>query len=236
MQEFRIEGHALRREHRFSVLSWGTILLLTTATILLFVLGVTGHLSANSNLRWLFVFTFFGAVIGACILGCLEALHYAKRQMVFVLDDNEIIRKRQGYPDVKIAFSEIETLSEELRWLIINSTEPRRKIAVPNNVRGYEVIRAELAKHHDLLPLAKFPLKSAALPPVAILCWAAVLWLRDPRVVVPAGAIGLTLLVFGSYQLWILLRRGRKRSFALVCLGFAWIAAALIIYARAVRL
>lgn len=240
MQEFRIEGHALRRENRFSVLSWGTILLLTAATVLLFVLGVTGHLSANSNLRWLFVFTVLGAVIGASILACLEALHYAKRQMVFVLDDNEIVRKRQGYPDVKIAFSEIETLSEELRWLIIYSSEPRRKIAVPTNVQGYEVIRAEIAKHHALSPPAKFPLESvakgAALTILSILSWAAVLWLRDPRAVIIAGVAGLTLLGIGSYRLWILLRRAQKRLLALVCLGFTWIAAVLLIYARAVRL
>lgn len=239
MQEFRIEGHALRRESRFSLLSWGTILLLTAATVLLFLLGVTGHLSANSSLRWLFVVTFFGAVIGACILACLEALHYAERQMIFVLDDNGIVRRRQGYPDVKVAFSEIETLSEELGWLIIYSVEPRRKIAVPTNIRGYETIRAELARHHALSPPATFPLKSAAngvaLTTLSILSWAAVLWLRDPRAAIVGGVVGLTLLGSGSYRLWILLRRAQKRLLALVCLGFAWIAAVLLIYARVVR-
>jgi hypothetical protein len=54
----------------------------------------------------------------------------------------------QGHPDIEIAFSEIETLREELRWLVITTAEPRRKIAVPNDVNGYELLRAELVKHH----------------------------------------------------------------------------------------
>ncbi len=48
--------------------------------------------------------------------------------MVFVLNDNEIAQKRTGYPDVKIAFSEIATLREELRWLIIKTAKPGRRL------------------------------------------------------------------------------------------------------------
>ena len=112
MIEFKIEGDALRREARFRVLSWSAVLLLMAATVLLFVLGVNGVLGASSSLRFLFVFTLLGTVASACILACREALSYAERQMIFVLCDNGIVRKRQGYPEVKIAFSEINTLSE----------------------------------------------------------------------------------------------------------------------------
>jgi hypothetical protein len=94
------------------------------------------------------VLTGLGTVVGACVVGFREALHLAERQMVFVLNDNEIVRKRKGYPDVTIAFSEIATLREELRWLIIKTAEPQRKIGIPNTVSGYDAICAELAKHH----------------------------------------------------------------------------------------
>ena len=112
MREFKIEGDALRRESRIRLLSWGIVLLLLAITVLLFALGVNGVLGASSSLGFLFVFTLLGTVAGACILACREALNYAERQMIFILSDNGIIRKRQGYPDVKIAFSEINTLSE----------------------------------------------------------------------------------------------------------------------------
>lgn len=237
MQEFKIEGDALRREARFRMSSWGTVLFLMAVTVFMFVLRFQG-LRADSNLRWVAVLAFLSAIIGAGILACREALQRATREMVFVLDDTGIVRRRQGYPDVNIGFSEVETVSERRRWLIIYSAEPRRKIAVPTNVRGYETIRAELAKHHALSPLAKFPLKSvakgAALTMLSILSWAAVLWLRDPRAVIIAGVVGLALLGIGSYLLWILLRRAHKRLLALVCLCFAWIAAVLLIYVRVV--
>ena len=124
MPEFKIEGDALRREARFRVLSWGSVLLLLGVTVLLFTLGVSGDLSASPDLGWLFVLTGLGTIIGAYVLASREALHFAERQMVFVLNDNEIVRKRKGYPDVKIAFSEIATLREELRWLIIKTAVP----------------------------------------------------------------------------------------------------------------
>jgi cytochrome c oxidase subunit IV len=241
VREFKIEADALsrRRETRIRLLLWGTVLLLTAATILIFVLGVSGALNAKSILILLFVFTVLGSVIGVSILACREALNYAKRQMVFVLDGSKIVRKRQGYPEVKIAFSEIETLSEELGWLIIKSTEPRRKITVPNNVRGYEVIRTEIAKHHALSPSAKFPLmsatKSTALMIISVLSWATVLWFPDMRVVIPAGAIALVTLAVGSYRLWTLLHRDSKRPILWICLGFVWFSAILIIYLRLVR-
>jgi hypothetical protein len=209
------------------MLSWGIALLLMAITVFIFVLRFLG-LTAGPNAGWLAVLAFLGALFGGCILACREAMNYAERQMVFVLGDNEIIRKRHGYPDVKIAFSEIETLTEELRWLIVTSIGPRRKIAVPSNVRGYEAIRAELAKHHALSPPSRFPLKGTVLMTVSLLSWAAVIWLRDLKAVIPAGGIGLTLLVFGSYRLWVLLRRRRKTLLALVCLGFVWIAVAVV--------
>jgi hypothetical protein len=146
--EFKIEGDALRREARIRMLSWGSVLLLLGVTILLFTLGVSGDLSASPNLGRLFALTGLGTVVGAYIVGFRESLRFAERQMVFVLNDNEIVRKRNGYPDVKIAFSEIATLREELRWLIIKTAEPQRKISIPNTVSGYDAICAELAKHH----------------------------------------------------------------------------------------
>jgi hypothetical protein len=235
VQEFRIEGDTLRRESRFRALSWGTVLLLMVIAVVLSVLGAYGALRSNSNLGWLFVFTLLGTVFGACILACREALNCAEREMIFVLDDKRIGRRRQGYPEVEIAFSEVETLREELRWLVITSAEPRRKIAIPNDVKGYEVIRAELAKHHALSARAEFPLKGTALLVVSVLSWVAVLWFRDARVVSSAGAVALITLAFGSRRLWTLLHRSSKRPLLWTSLGFAWLVALLLIYLRVVR-
>lgn len=246
MLEFKIEADALskRSEARFRLLSWGAVLSLIAIIVLIFVFGFLGLLSVGSDFRWLawlIVPATPVAVVGASILAIREALRRAEREMVFVLDDNGIVRRRKGFPEVKIAFSEVDYLGEELRWLVVKSTDPLRKIAIPNDVKGFEVIRAELAKHHALSPPAKFSLKSAALmksvalTAISILSWAAVLWLRDVRVVIPAGAIALISLAVGTHRLWTLLHRGSKRTLLWVCLGFVWFSAILLIYVRAMR-
>ena len=244
MLEFKIETDALneRREakgRKGRLLSWGIVLLLFAMAVSIYALGLLGLLSADSDLRWLAwlsVPAILGAVIGASILACREALRRAECEMVFVLDDNGIVRRRKGFPEVRIAFSEVDTLGEELRWLVVKSIEPRRKIAIPNNVEGFEVIRAELTKHHALsAQVKKLPLKSAAPMTISVLSWAAVLWFRDVRVVIPAGVIAMAFLALGSRRLWTLLRRGPKRLFSLVCLGIVWFSAILLIYLRVVR-
>ena len=239
MPEFKIEGDALRREARIRMLSWGSVLLMLGVTILLFALGVSGDLSASPDLRWLFVLTGLGTVVGACVVGAREALRLAERQMVFVLNDDEIVRKRKGYPDVKIAFSEIATLREELRWLIIKTAEPQRKIAIPNTVSGYDAICAELAKHHPLsarVDRVEIPLKTTALLAAAIISWTAAMWSRDVGVVILSGTAGLITLAIASHSVWTVLHSRVKRPLLWASLGGAWLMAILVIYLRVVRL
>lgn len=233
MSEFRIEGAALKREARFRVWSWGTILLLLAVTILLFFLGVNGVLRAAPSLRLLFVFTGPVTVIGACILACREALRYAERMMVFALDEDKLIRKRKGFPDVQIRFSEIDTLREEMRWLVVQSTEPRRKIAIPNEIHDYETVRAELSKRHPLAPRVEgLPLKSIGPLMISILGWAGVLLLHDAKVVLASGALALISLGFASYRLLHVVRRGPRRVYLLICLGVVWAIGIVLIYSH----
>jgi hypothetical protein len=235
MPEFRIENDALRRDARFRVLSWGTVLLLLAVATFLLALRDSGYIGDSSALRSLFFLTIISAAVTAIFLAPREGLRRVESKMVFALDDNRIIRRRQGYPDVEVAFSEIETLREELRWLVVVSTEPQRKIAVPRDVSGYELIRAELAKHHPLSPRVTSPLKGKALLTVSALSWAGVLWFRDVRAIIAAGIVAVVTLGFGSYRVWTLLYRRSRRRLLWISLGLAWLVALLLIYLRLVR-
>ena len=239
MAEFKIEGEALRREAQLRILSWGTILLLLALTVLLFTLRASGRLDANSELGFVFAFALLATIVGAYVVASREALRFAERQMTFALNDNEIVRRRKGYPDVRIAFSEIATLREELRWLIIKSAEPQGKIAIPNTVSGYDAICAELAKHHPLsarVDRVGFPVRTAAWLAAAILSWTAVMWFRDVRVVVLAGTNGFITLAIGSHSLWTILHSRVRRPLLWASLGCAWLTAILLIYLRLVHL
>jgi hypothetical protein len=189
---------------------------------------------------WLAAFTIIGAVMAAYIVAFQQGMQRFKHQMVILLSDREIVRKRRGWPDVKIAFSEISNLHEEPSWLVVESVEPRRRIIVPKEVQGFESLRAELAKQHPLVVLAKRPVKGTAIKgivfaAISVLCWAAVLWFRDMTLALIAGVVGLGFLVSESYRLWVLLRHGPKRFLVLVCLGLAWLAALILISIRVVR-
>jgi len=98
--------------------------------------------------------------------------------MVFVLGNQELIRRREGWPEEKIAYSEIKTAYDWLDTLIIKSIDPLRIIAVPREVRGFEVIRVELAKHYPIategeILRAKPTWRSVVVGIVTILSWCA---------------------------------------------------------------
>ncbi|HWF92299.1 MAG TPA: hypothetical protein VN684_08445 [Terriglobales bacterium] len=237
MPEFRIENNALKRETRFRMLSWGVVLLLTVIAAVLFILRASGYIGDSSNLGGLFVLAIFGAAVTAIVLAPREGLHRAERKMVFVLEDDAIVRKRQGYPDVRIPFPEINTLSEELGRLIITSVEPRRKIGIPYSVSRYEEIRTELTRHCHLSARMVLPWKNIVLPVITFVSWGAVLWLQAIPGVIAAGGVAVCSLAFGSYRLWATLRYNRKRPLLLwIPLGSIWLAALLLIYIRVVRL
>jgi len=230
MREFRVDDAVVRRETRSSAFLWATVFLLMVAAVSLFLFG--GHESSGANL---FALTVLGAVVGGGILACLEALHFALRQMVFVLESNAIVRKRKGYPEVKIAFSELESLREELGFLIVESNEPRKKIVIPYSVTGYEAIRTELSKFCQLSARVGLSLRGTALLAVTLSSWTAFLRSMDERVVIPAGAVALITLAFGSRRGWRLLRTTSQRSLFWIPFASAWLVAFLLIYLRVTR-
>jgi hypothetical protein len=235
MQEFRIDKDALKREERWSVLSWGIVALLFAIAVALFVFHISGYMDDSPNLGGVFVLTILVAAILAVILAPREGLRRAERKMVFSLDDSRIVRKRPGFPDVKIAFSEIDILSEDLRWLVVISAEPRKKIAIPKNICGYDLVRTELAKHHPLSRRAALPLKGTVLLTVSVLSWIALLWFRDVKAMATAGTVAVATLVFGSYRVLALLHKRSNLPLLWAYLGFAWLAALSLIFIRVVH-
>lgn len=236
IQEFKIEADALtkRRETRVRLLSWGAVALCFAVTALLFALRLEGLLQAGSPFGGLAVLALLAGIIGAAVLACREALRSAERQMVFILEESGITRRRSGSPDVRISFSEIETLREEFRWLVIYSAEPRRRIAVPNDVASFEAIRAELAMHHALASKAKasLPWRGLALSAMAVLSWAAVLLSHGLDIFIPAALVAGITLAIGSHRFWVLMHRSPKRLLMWLSLSSIWLAAILVICIR----
>jgi len=153
------------------------LLLIVIIALALVILPV--NVNADRVFLWLTVLTVIGAIVGAYVLAIRSGMQHAKRGMVFVLMDKEIIRKRDGWPDDKIAFAEINALYDGPDALVIESTDPVRRIYVPKEVNRLAEIRTELAEHHPFStqarpPRAKLSGTGLVLLIVNILSWIAI--------------------------------------------------------------
>jgi hypothetical protein len=184
------------------------------------------------------VLTVVGAFVGARFLAVRLGLQKVERDLVFVLTDKDLVRKRSGWPDIGIGLSEINALYEEPGWLVVESVEPRRRIAVPEEVDGFASLRAELAKHSPLLVPPRLSVAgfSRFIPVAAsILCWGLVMWSKDAGVAKAAGTIALMLLGWESFRLYWQLRRGLTRPILWILVALGWSAAVAIVYLRIAR-
>lgn len=180
MREFRI-GTDSSSDRRETLRSWGTPLSpIAIVAVVVFISSL--HQRGEVAFRWLWPLMIFGTVIGAYVVAFRLGSQRAKRGMIFALSDNELIRRRSGWPDDRIAFSEIDGLYERPSGLVVESTEPLRRISIPREADGFEVIRAELGKHHSLSVNAK-PSRTKlsgtglVVAIVSILSWAAVIFI-----------------------------------------------------------
>jgi len=150
MSEFRVAFNEVlqrKRDGKIRLAAWGTILLLSVAAVVGILSVRCSSPLVNTAFIWFAALLVLGAIVGAHLLAVRLGLERVERDMVFVLTDKDLVRKRSGWPDVKINFSEISALYERPGWLVVEGSKPPRKIAVPEVVEGFAAMRAELAKH-----------------------------------------------------------------------------------------
>ena len=99
MQTFRIEYDALKenREARVRLLGWGAVALFLATFVLVFILGFPGVVTV-----WVMSIALVGASIGAGILLGRELRRRSDREMVFLMDEDGITKRRKGFPDERI--------------------------------------------------------------------------------------------------------------------------------------
>lgn len=241
--EFKIspdKASIQRHDQHIRLFLWSLVLLLVGITII----GIVGVRSIGRVAETALVVTagtIVVCVVGAAyVLAAQEGIERGKRNTVFLLINDHLVRQRSGWPDVRIGLSELKSLYERPGWLLVESAEPRRRIAIPNNVERFEFLRSELIKHG---PIVKSPRRSPllalllGLPTVASLfCWALIFWSKEPWVVKTAACVAVTLLAWGSFSTSRLRIGSPKRYLLWGMLGTSWVAALWIIYARLARL
>src|SRR6476646_6696347 len=212
MSEFRVSSNkesTLRRDHGTRLISWGAVLVLSCITLFaVFGAGSAGP-QINTALAWLAGLIVAASIGGANLVSYRQGREKVKRDLSFELTDKDLIRRNAGWPDVRIGLQEIHALYEGQGWLVVESVEPIRKMAIPAEVEGFAVLRAELAKHSSVI-IARRRSPSALIPlVVSLICWALVLWSKNARVAKLAAAVALMLLAWGSVLLGRLTSSGK---------------------------
>ena len=237
MQEFRVLPQAASsRERTIRIVLWGSVPALVGATFF-------GVYSVLFSSHWInTVFTYLAIAIVVCAVGgayyaaALLGLERAKQKTILILTDSELIRRRDGWPDVRIGLSEMKALYERPTGMVVESAATRRAIAIPKEVVGFASLRDELSKHAPILkaplrsPLVFFPTLSS------LICWALVLMSTDVEVVKTAGAFGLATLGWGTFRLSRLtLPHGRARLAVWATISLSWVTSIWVLYSRIVR-
>ena len=159
-----------------------------------------------------------------------------KRDLSFELTDKDLIRRKAGWPDVRIGLQEIRALYEGQGWLVVESVEPIRRIAIPAEVEGFAVLRAELAKHNSIVTTRRGRSVLVFTPlVVSLICWVVALESKNSTARGLAAAAALMIFAWGSLHLVRLMNGKPKRFLVWIALGISWAAAILLVYLHVMR-
>jgi hypothetical protein len=187
-------------------------------------------------LAWIAGAIVVAAVVVANRLGFKIGLWKLKEGHQVEVADGKIIQRRPGVPIVEIPVDQITSLHQSRGgWLIISGGEPKRHVAVPLEIVGFESLKRELSVNRTVSPLkVKFSpwlfLPSASL----LLACFFLLTSHNRAVMMAAGGAALLLQGFSIYSLRGLMRSHRKANVVAVTYILTFLILAWIIYERAI--
>jgi hypothetical protein len=238
MSEFRASSNkesTLKRDHGTRLILWGAVLVLSCITLFAVFGARSASPQINTALAWLAGLIVAGAVGGAYFLSYRQGMEKVKRDLSFELTDKDLIRRKAGWPDVRIGLQEIHALYEGQGWLVVESVEPTRRIAIPAEVEGFAVLRAELAKHNSIVTTRRRSVLVFTPLVVSLICWVVALESKNSKARGLAAAAALMILAWGSLHLVRLMNGKPKRFLVWIALGISWAAAILLAYLQVMR-
>jgi len=241
MSEFRVSSNkesTLRRDHGTRLILWGAVLVLLCITLFAIFGARSASPQINTALAWLAGLIVAASIVGANLVSYRQGMEKVKRDLSFELTDKELIRRKAGWPDVRIGLTEIHALYETQGWLAVESIEPIRKMAIPAEVEGFAVLRAELAKYNSIVTTRRRSvLVFAVFTPlvVSLICWEVALESKNSTARGLAAASALMIFAWGSLHLVRLMNGKPKRFLVWITLGFSLVAAILLVYLHVMR-
>ena len=238
MSEFRIipdEKSIRKREHWTRLLFWGAAFTLSGVTLFAVYVARSASPQLTTALAWLAGLIVAGTIIGAQFVSYRQGIEKVRGDLAFELTDKDLIRRKSGWPDVRIGLSEIRSLYERQGWLVVESVEPTRRIAIPVRVEGFAALRSELTKHGSVIITRSRSVAGFTLLIVVFICWGVALWSKNSRAQGLAAAVGFIVLAWETSRLIRVMAGKPKRFFVWIAIGISWVGAILLVYQRFAR-
>ena len=241
MREFRVTADTIARRNRRADMRF--VLWFTVAAILAVTFAYGTGLARrvlDSRPEVLAGIVVACVYLGSYVWGLHNARDVIARQTAYVLTDTHLIRKRTGHPDIQIGLTEMK-LYLRPGWLLVESSDPLRKIAIPEDVSRFEFLRTELARHVSPVRLpGRSPainsligsILGGALVLASVTSWGLLFWSRSALAAGVGAAIGTMFLGWHSFLLSRHFRNHPKRPFVLAWISFQWLGAALVVCLR----
>jgi hypothetical protein len=179
----------------------------------------------DHNARWamtiLAVLLVCAGIPLATIITARANLARERRKLIFTLTDKELIRTHEGWPEVRIALQEISGLYQQAELLTVKASG--RRISIPASVQKFELLRAELMKHHECIALPSRPKSSLVPLSVSLVFWALMLLSHRPTVIAASALGGMATLAWSTVHLLRRFPAGSKRAWP--PLAISWMSA-----------
>lgn len=223
-------------QRQFRVLGWGAVIVLLG--VLLFSIYEPAGLTdlVGHAIAWLAGAIVLAAVLGATILAVRERTWNLLREYRFDISDGKIIRTHETSSSVEILLDQIEYLHEFNGWLLVGGGNPRRQMAIPKEINGFDELKRELLAHCTLTsPRVKF-YASLLLPLIPLVLMVVAYFLlftsHTRAVVISAGIAALTLQGAGTYSLRRVWRNKPMPKLLMPTFVLTWLLIAWFVYQR----
>lgn len=191
----------------------------------------------SGTLLVIFGLTAAGAIIFVFVILFRNVWEKGISGWSFILTDANLIKKREGWPDVTIPLTDITGLYVRKKYLEVESSVLNRRIIIPKEIERFASLQKALSQYKEPVALPSGSMLSYASTLVYGICCVLVLWSRLLPIMLWASVVGVASLGLQTYYFYRSVRRNPKtRSSALVLISLAWLGAILIGLFRIIRL
>lgn len=192
---------------------------------------------ARKSLAWIAGAVVILAIVAAEWLGIKRGAWKSKQGMQIEIVEGVLIQRRLGKLLAEIPLSQISSLRQTRRWLLIGGSDPERGIAIPTDITGFEELKHEICAGHAV-PVVSTRL-SASFIAAGVAIVAALFFLvtsRNLTVLIAAACAALIVQAVGTFSLARLVRSNRKvASFLVASYVLEFLAVGWIVYERGFR-